>query len=183
MRCSPGQPGAVLAMREATIKAARPAAETMVRLHVRATKLIVADPARAADDTLKVIGAGLITKETLIRAFKSAAMHPIANPHEVEASTERLGAYQVKLGTLARPVPIAELFGHVDLRRAARRSAMRSRFLLSIAGLVLFLGAWEAGGPVGVAAADAGAGAVGGAAGFRERIAQRVLDQLRAGEP
>ena len=82
----------------------------MVRLHVRATKLIVADPARAADDTLKVIGAGLITKETLIRAFNSPAMHPIANPHEVVASTERLGAYQVKLGTLARPVPIAELF-------------------------------------------------------------------------
>jgi len=106
----PGQPGAVLAMREATILAARPAAETMVRLHVRATKLIVADPARAADDTLKVIGTGLISKETLVRAFQSPAMHPIANPHDVEASTERLGAYQIKLGTLARPVSNSELF-------------------------------------------------------------------------
>ena len=45
-----------------------------------------------------------------MRAFKSPAMRPIADPHAIEAATERLGAFQLKLGTLARAVPNAELF-------------------------------------------------------------------------
>ena len=106
----PGQPGATLAMRETFLKAARPSAETLVRLHVRATHLIQDDPARAAADTLKVLGAGLISEETLVRAFKSPALRPVADPHAIEAATERLGAYQLELGTLGRAVPNAELF-------------------------------------------------------------------------
>ena len=106
----PGQPGATLVMRETFIQAARPAAETLVSLHARATKLIVDDPARAAADTLKVLGAGLIGEDTLVRAFKSPALRPVADPHAIEAATERLGAYQLKLGALARAVPNAELF-------------------------------------------------------------------------
>jgi NitT/TauT family transport system substrate-binding protein len=106
----PGQPGSVVAMREAFIQSARASAEALVGLHVRATKLIVADPARAAGDTLKVLGAGLISEETLVKAFQSPATHPISDPHTIEAATEQLGAYQLKLGTMARAVPVAELF-------------------------------------------------------------------------
>jgi len=106
----PNQPGSVLAMRESIIQSQRPAAEALVGLHVRATKLIMADPARAARDTLKILGAGLIEEETLVRAFRSPAMHVIADPHAIAAATEKLGAYQVQIGSLARNVPVAELF-------------------------------------------------------------------------
>lgn len=106
----PDQPGAVLAMREATIRAARPAAQALVGLHVRATKLMQSDPVRAARDTLKLLGAGLLSEATLVRAFRSPATHPLADPHAIEAATEKLGAYQLRLGTMARAVPMAELF-------------------------------------------------------------------------
>ena len=106
----PDQPGAVLAISAAAIQADRHAAETLVGLHVRATKLIIADPVRAAADTLKVLGAGLISQETLERAYRSPAAHPIADPHAIEAATERLGAYQLRLGTLAHTVAIDQLF-------------------------------------------------------------------------
>ena len=106
----PDQPGAVLAMRQAFIREQRGAAAALLWLHVQATKLIVADPARAAADTLKVLGEGLISEETLLRAFRSPSMHPVADPHAIQAATERLGAYQVRLGTLGQVAPTAELF-------------------------------------------------------------------------
>ena len=106
----PDQPGAVLAMREAFIQAQRDAAATIVRLHVQATKLIQSDPARAAVSTLKLLGGGLIEEATMVRAFRSPSTNAIADPHAIVAATETLGAYQVRLGTLARAVPAGELF-------------------------------------------------------------------------
>ena len=106
----PNQPGSILGMRESFIKASRPTAETLVALHVRATKLIAADPNRAASNTLKLLGAGLISQETLEHAFRSPAMHVIADPHLIEASSEKLGTYQVQIGSLGKTVPMAELF-------------------------------------------------------------------------
>ena len=106
----PDQPGAVLAMREATIHASPEAARSLVELHVRATRLILSDPGRAAHDTNQILGPGLVSEETLIRAFGSPAMRPISDPHAIVAATARLGAYQVRLGTLAREIPAAELF-------------------------------------------------------------------------
>ena len=106
----PNQPGAVLAVREATIKADREAARMLVELHVRATRLILADPARAARSTNQVLGAGLVSDETLVHAFTSPAMRPIADPHRIVEATARLGAFQVGLGTLARNIPASELF-------------------------------------------------------------------------
>jgi NitT/TauT family transport system substrate-binding protein len=106
----PNQPGSILGMREQFIKASPATAQTLVALHVRATKLIEADPVRAAKNTLAVLGAGLISQETLERAFRSPAMRVIANPHIIEAAAEKLGAYQVQIGSLAKTVPMAELF-------------------------------------------------------------------------
>ena len=106
----PNQPGSVLAMRQSLLSADRATAQTMVALHVRATKLIESDPARAAADTLKTIGAGLIEEATMAHAFRSPAMHVISDPHAIMAATEKLGAFQVKIGALAQNVPVAELF-------------------------------------------------------------------------
>ncbi len=106
----PNQPGATLAVRETVLKANRAAVETLVRLHVRATKLIKADPARAAIDTQKVLGEGLISTETLEHAYRSPTIGVEANPHAIADATEKLGAFQMKIGALARTVPNAELF-------------------------------------------------------------------------
>jgi len=70
----------------------------------------VSDPARAARSTNQILGPGLVSEAPLVKAFASQAMRPISNPHDIEAATARLGAYQVTLGTLARTVAAAELF-------------------------------------------------------------------------
>ncbi len=106
----PDQPGAVLAVRQATIASHRAAVQALVGLHVRATALIASDPARAADDAGKMVGQGLIDGATMRRAFTSQGLHPLADPHAIMAATARLAAFQVTLGTLAHPVPNAELF-------------------------------------------------------------------------
>ncbi len=106
----PNQPGAALAVSEAIIKTQRAAVQTMVELHARATRLILADPARAAKSTVQILGPGLVSEATIAKAFASPAMHPISDPHAIIDATARLGAYQLRLGTLARDVATAELF-------------------------------------------------------------------------
>ena len=106
----PNQPGAVLAIGEAVIRSNRAAAQTLVALHARATKLIVSDPARAARSAAQILGPGLVTEATLAKAFTSPAMQAVSDPHLILESTARMGRYQQGIGTLARDVPIAELF-------------------------------------------------------------------------
>ena len=106
----PNQPGAVLAMRDAFIQTQRETALAIVRLHVQATALIRTDPTRAAQSTLKLLGAGLIEEATMVRAFRSPSNNPVADPHAITAATETLGAYQQRLGTLSRAVSASELF-------------------------------------------------------------------------
>lgn len=104
------QPGAILAISAAVIRTNRAAAQTMVALHARATKLIAADPARSARSTVKILGPGLVSEATLAKAFTSPAMHVISDPHVIFESTAKMGRYQQGIGTLARDVPMAELF-------------------------------------------------------------------------
>lgn len=106
----PNQPGAVLAVSEQAIDRQRQAVQLLVNAHIRATALMIADPARAAHDTGALLGQGLIPEATLARAFTSQSMHPVADPHAIMDATQRLAAFQVSQGTLARAVPVAELF-------------------------------------------------------------------------
>ena len=106
----PDQPGAVLAVSEATIRANRTAVASLVELHVRATKLIVNDPARAAKTTNMMVGQGLVPEATLAKAFAAQTIPLDADPHKIVAATERLAAFQIGLGTLGKAVPVAQLF-------------------------------------------------------------------------
>ena len=76
----PDQPGAVLAVRQATIAAQRAAVQALVGLHVRATALIVSDPGRAAADAGKMLGQGLIDEATLRKAFHLPGAAPTGEP-------------------------------------------------------------------------------------------------------
>lgn len=106
----PDQPGAVLAVREATIKANPAAVRSLVALHIRATKLLQTDPARTVSDIESAIGQGLVSRAVLLKALTSPAMHPIANPHTILAATRKLEAYQASLGSLAKPVDVDAMF-------------------------------------------------------------------------
>ncbi|MDE2006422.1 MAG: ABC transporter substrate-binding protein [Rhodospirillales bacterium] len=107
----PGQPGAVLAVTPALIAGNRAAVQTLVDLHVRATRLLRADPHRAAGDLARTMGKGLLTEATLFKAVTSPSMDPIADPRKIEAATIKLAAYQ---STLDHMAPVADVAGMFD---------------------------------------------------------------------
>lgn len=106
----PNQPGAVLAVREATMKAQPAAVRALVALHIRATRLINANPDQAARDAAAQMGQGLVSEATLAHAFAAQASGAIADPHAIIEATRVMGAFQQSLGTLACTVPVEELF-------------------------------------------------------------------------
>lgn len=106
----PNQPGAVLAVSEATIRANRAAVVKLVEFHVRATKLIINDPARAARSTNMLVGQGLVSETTLAKAFAAQSIPLDADPNKIVEATQRLAAFQISLGTLGKTVPVEQLF-------------------------------------------------------------------------
>jgi NitT/TauT family transport system substrate-binding protein len=106
----PGQPGAVLAVRERTIRDHRDAVAKLVGLHVRATAFARTEPARAAADITGYIGKGLVEPAVIEKALTSPETKLIADPHAILGPTGVLQEYQRKLGTLAQPVPLDTLF-------------------------------------------------------------------------
>ena len=106
----PGQPGAVLAVTSALIARDRAAVQRLVDLHVRATRLLHADPHRAASDLEKTMGKGLLTEATLFKAVTSPSMNPIADPRKIQAATVKLAAYQARLDRMAPVKDVAGMF-------------------------------------------------------------------------
>jgi NitT/TauT family transport system substrate-binding protein len=106
----PDQPGAVLAVRERTIAASPQVVEALVRLHIRATRLIGDDPARAARAVEAMIGRGLVGLDTVLAAMRSPAMQPAADPHRISEAAGRLQEFARRLGVLDQPVAMNELF-------------------------------------------------------------------------
>lgn len=119
----PHQPGAVVAVRQATIAAHRAAVETLIRLHIRATQLIRAHPRRAARDVESIIGQGLIPVATLEKALTSPAMHPISDPRRIMAAAENLARFQAQIGALPKPVPVDAMFDAALYDAAAGKPA------------------------------------------------------------
>lgn len=116
----PNQPGAILAVRERALAAHPDAIAKLVELHVRATDLIQADPARATKHILAIIGQGLIEEETILKAISANVGEYIADPSVIFPATRVMHDFQAELGTLAKPVPLDELF-RTDLYEAARK--------------------------------------------------------------
>lgn len=109
-RMFPGQPGAVLAVTESAIDGRREAVAALVRLHLRATAFARSDPARTAEHVAAYIGKGLVEPEVLRQALTSDATTFVADPHSIVEGTERMQAFQQRLGQLASPVDLGTLF-------------------------------------------------------------------------
>jgi NitT/TauT family transport system substrate-binding protein len=104
------QPGAVVAVRENVIAEHRDAVQTLVELHTRATRLINEDPDRAAAHVHAFLGQGLIPLETIQRAMRSQISNFVADPTQIQPATKVMHDFSAELGTLKKPVPLAELF-------------------------------------------------------------------------
>lgn len=106
----PNQPGAIVAVRESLLQTQREAVKTLVSLHKQATDLINADPAKAAMHVQAVIGRGLVAEDLLEKALKSPFSTFRSDPRGIVDATQVMQDFQLKEGTLKRPVALADLF-------------------------------------------------------------------------
>lgn len=106
----PNQPGAVVAVRENVIADKRAAVEKLVELHVRATRLINAEPAKAAKHVHAFLGQGLIPLETIETALQSSTSNFVDDPRAIVPATKVMHDFSAEIGTLKKPVPLDQLF-------------------------------------------------------------------------
>lgn len=116
----PDQPGAVVAVNDRALATARAAIVKLVALHIRATRLIQTDPARAARDAEAFIGAGLVPLPTLERAIRSPISHYVSDPSRIVSATWKMHDFASQIGTLTKPVSVDALFDLAIYREAAR---------------------------------------------------------------
>jgi NitT/TauT family transport system substrate-binding protein len=106
----PNQPGSVLAITGAFVRANPDAAKTFVALHGRATEQMSKEPNRAAKHQQKSLGKGLTELSVFERALVSPASRFVADPAVIKDSTKVLQDYQLKLGTLDKGADLGVLF-------------------------------------------------------------------------
>ena len=103
------QPGTVLAVSGAFLKAHPQDVQKLVDGIVKATAIIKDDPARAAGPIEAALGKGLIDASTIIKAIKSPASTFTADPRAIAAPFQAMEQYQVSIGTLEKVDPIEGL--------------------------------------------------------------------------
>lgn len=106
----PGQPGAVLAAREATLENHPEAMRELMALHLRATEMLLDDPKRAAPHVREFVGRRLIKIETVQAALSSPSSNYISDPHAIRDGTKRMHDFQLSQGTLRKAVDLDTLF-------------------------------------------------------------------------
>lgn len=106
----PGIPGVVLAVSRRFLAQQRGAVVSLLKLHARATRLIVEKPAEAAPYVASVLGGGLVDPALMVRAMTSPAIRYVADPRLIVEPTSTLLAYQTKLGDFAQAPPTDGLF-------------------------------------------------------------------------
>ncbi|MCG8480012.1 MAG: ABC transporter substrate-binding protein [Spirochaetales bacterium] len=109
----PGQPGAVLAVRQSLIDESPETVQRLVAMHVRATELLISDIPTAARHALEYIGTDLVSSETMEAALSSPSTNYMADPSRIIEAAERMHDFQLSQGTLAGAVDMDLLF---DLR-------------------------------------------------------------------
>jgi NitT/TauT family transport system substrate-binding protein len=115
------QPGAIVAVREKVMAEKRDAIAKLVALHIRATDLLKSDPKRAARDVHAFVGKGLVPLETIEQAIRSPLSNFVSDPHRIVPATQRLQDFSAEIGTLKKPVNLAELFDTSIYDQAVKR--------------------------------------------------------------
>jgi NitT/TauT family transport system substrate-binding protein len=90
----PGQPGSTIAVRENVLAEQRAAIVKLVELHIRATDLLLNDPAAAAPHVQKFISEGLLEEEVVLKALQSPSSNFRADPESILESTQYMHDFQ-----------------------------------------------------------------------------------------
>ena len=90
----PGQPGSTIAAREHVIAKYRDTLVKFVELHIKATKLLINDPAAAAPHVRNFIAKGLIDVETIQASLESPSSNFVANPADILSDTRYMHDFQ-----------------------------------------------------------------------------------------
>jgi NitT/TauT family transport system substrate-binding protein len=115
----PNQPGSVLAVSGGLLRRDAEAVAKLVALHVRATRLLREEPARAAIHLQKELGKGMVPVATFERALISPASKFAADPNQIKAATALMQDFQLRLGVLKAAADLDALFDDQWYRRAA----------------------------------------------------------------
>ena len=106
----PGQPGAVLAVREGVIADHEALVQALVASHANATEKLKSDTAGAAADAAKYVGGGRLDVAIVETAVKNSAHGWIADPNFIIPGATTMRDFQAEVGTLKAPVNLDELF-------------------------------------------------------------------------
>jgi len=106
----PGQPGAVLAVREGVIAEHGDVVQALVAAHVKATEKLKTDTAGAAADAAKYVGGGRMDVAIVEAAVVNSAHGWVADPNYILEGTKAMHDFQIEAGTLKDPVNLDELF-------------------------------------------------------------------------
>jgi NitT/TauT family transport system substrate-binding protein len=106
----PGQPGAVLAVREALIARAPQLVQALVDAHIRATAKLRTDPEGSAAAVGKYVGGGRMPKEVVVQALKNSQDSFVDDPDYIIPGTRTMHDYQEETGSLKAKVDLDALF-------------------------------------------------------------------------
>ena len=118
-----GQPGSTIAARENVIAEHRDALVKLVELHIKATKLLLDDPAAAAPHVRDFIAKGLIDVETIQKSLESPSSNFAADPNSILVETEYMAKFQ-KSEKIKTKVSTDGLFDLTIYRDAAKNLGM-----------------------------------------------------------
>lgn len=114
----PNFPGVVVAVLGSFADKNPKAVEDLVRVTVRATKLLKDDPNRAVKHVGAAFGKGLVSDDILLTALKSPQTQFTSDPRSIADSTVKLQDYQVKIGVLKKAESLDGLFAQNVYDRA-----------------------------------------------------------------
>jgi NitT/TauT family transport system substrate-binding protein len=106
----PHQPGAVLAVREKTIRQHRDIVSALVAAHLAATKKLADGDAAAIEAVQKHVGGGRLPLATVKAAVERSKENFVADPHYIVDGTRAMNAFQMKQGTLNAKLDVDALF-------------------------------------------------------------------------
>ena len=106
----PGQPGAVLVVREGLIRDHPEIVEQLVSFHKRATDLLNDQAGDVAGHVQAYVGGGRLPIATVEAALRNAQGTFVADPNFIVEGTQNMHDFQAELGTLKQEVDIETLF-------------------------------------------------------------------------
>ena len=116
----PNQPGTVVAVSGAFLKAHPDAVQKLVDAIVKATKILKDEPARAAVPVEASLGKGIVDQATIAKAIASPAATFTSDPRIIIEPFRAMQAFQVKSGSLDKEYPLEGLFDASFYEKAAR---------------------------------------------------------------